>query len=123
MFKRLFWLVFGAGLGFGSSWWVTKSVRRTIEQWTPEGTVEAAGRGTRAIGQGIVDSIRTIREEVSYAEDEVRAQAAGVEPVDAPGDKDVLMGRDGVHYLPPERRRGIEPPSRRQLGTLSRHRY
>ena len=36
MFKRLFWLLVGAGFGFGVSFWVMRFVRSTMERYTPE---------------------------------------------------------------------------------------
>lgn len=36
MFKRLFWLVVGAGFGFGVSFWVMRAVRRTAERYRPD---------------------------------------------------------------------------------------
>ena len=32
MFKRLFWLMVGAGFGFGVSFWLTRFVRQTIDR-------------------------------------------------------------------------------------------
>jgi hypothetical protein len=36
MFKRLFWLVIGAGFGFGVSFWLMRFVRETVERYSPE---------------------------------------------------------------------------------------
>jgi hypothetical protein len=36
VFKRLFWLMVGIGLGFGGSFWVTKRVRETIDRYRPQ---------------------------------------------------------------------------------------
>lgn len=36
MFKRALWLVIGAGLGFGASFWVFRFVRSTVERYRPE---------------------------------------------------------------------------------------
>jgi hypothetical protein len=36
VFKRLFWLVVGAGFGFGVSFWVMRSVRRAAERYRPD---------------------------------------------------------------------------------------
>ena len=35
MFKRLFWLMVGAGFGFGASLWVGRVVRSTAEKYSP----------------------------------------------------------------------------------------
>lgn len=36
MFRRLFWLVVGAGFGFGVSFWLMRAVRGTVERYRPE---------------------------------------------------------------------------------------
>jgi hypothetical protein len=36
MFKRLFWLVIGAGFGFGVSFWLTRFVKETMTRYSPE---------------------------------------------------------------------------------------
>ena len=36
MFKRLFWLVVGAGFGFGVSFWLMRFVRETAARYSPE---------------------------------------------------------------------------------------
>lgn len=36
MFKRLFWLGIGAMLGFGGSWWLTRTVKQRLEQLMPQ---------------------------------------------------------------------------------------
>ena len=35
MFKRLFWLFVGAGLGFGLSFWIMRFVRGTVDRYRP----------------------------------------------------------------------------------------
>ncbi len=49
MFKRLFWLATGVGFGFGSSFWLMRAWRRTVDRYRPtrvvarfEGDVRAA---------------------------------------------------------------------------------
>jgi hypothetical protein len=49
VFKRLFWLCTGVGFGFGSSFWVMRAFRRTVDRYRPtrvvarlEGDVKAA---------------------------------------------------------------------------------
>ncbi|MET0726671.1 MAG: hypothetical protein ABWZ76_00045 [Acidimicrobiales bacterium] len=36
MFRRLFWLVIGVGLGLGVSFWVMRFVRETAARYAPE---------------------------------------------------------------------------------------
>jgi hypothetical protein len=35
VFKRLFWLVTGAGFGFGSSFWLMRHLRQRVERYRP----------------------------------------------------------------------------------------
>jgi hypothetical protein len=35
VFKRLFWLCTGVGFGFGSSLWVMRAFRRTVDRFRP----------------------------------------------------------------------------------------
>ena len=40
MFKRFFWLLFGFALGIGSSWAVTRRLRRLAERYAPADVVD-----------------------------------------------------------------------------------
>ena len=40
LFKRFFWLVLGFALGVGSSWAVTRRVRRIAERYAPADVVD-----------------------------------------------------------------------------------
>ena len=84
MFKRLFWLGIGASLGFGSSWWVTRQVKRKIEQLTP----------TR-LTQGLADKARSVGGDVRAAVADGR-QAMHEQD-------DVLRSQFDARYLPPKR--------------------
>lgn len=50
MFKRLFWLTVGLAIGFGTSYWTVRYVRRTIERYTPERLAADARRVARTVG-------------------------------------------------------------------------
>ncbi len=50
MFKRLFWLTVGLSIGFGTSYWTVRYVRRTIERYTPERLANDAARVARTVG-------------------------------------------------------------------------
>ena len=53
MFKRLFWLVVGFGLGIGSSWAVTRRVRRLAQRFVPADVVDRWGDNLRsAVSEG-----------------------------------------------------------------------
>ena len=48
MFKRLFWLVTGVGFGFGSSFWVMRAFRRTVDRYRPTAVVSRLETDVRA---------------------------------------------------------------------------
>jgi hypothetical protein len=48
MFKRLFWLVVGFLLGLGSSWAVTRRLRRVASRYAPAEVVDRWGGSVRA---------------------------------------------------------------------------
>ena len=75
MFKRLFWLMVGAGFGFRLSFWVTGFVRETVERYAPERVSSDLSnalprvRGRRPRGGG-----RGPRRHAPSAEAELRAE-------------------------------------------------
>ena len=48
MFKRLFWLTVGFALGLGSSWAVTRRLRRVASRYAPTEVVDRWGGTMRA---------------------------------------------------------------------------
>lgn len=53
MFKRLFWLIFGFLLGIGSSWAVTRRVRRIVQRYAPVDVVDRWSDNVRsAVSEG-----------------------------------------------------------------------
>ena len=61
MFKRLFWLGVGLTIGSGTSIWLMRTVRRTVERLTP-----------RRLTQDVVTGARTVGVELRAAMDEGR---------------------------------------------------
>ena len=49
MFKRLLWLTIGLSVGFGTSYWTVRYVRRTIGRLTPERLAGDATRVARTV--------------------------------------------------------------------------
>ncbi|HEX3541365.1 MAG TPA: hypothetical protein VHT75_13105 [Acidimicrobiales bacterium] len=66
MFKRLFWLLVGASLGFGGSWWVTRTVKQKLERLMPArvsaGVARAAQHGPARIKEAVADGRLAMRQ-------------------------------------------------------------
>lgn len=69
MFKRLFWLCVGLSIGFGTSFWVMRLVRRTVERYAPErlaSDVADAARGfTQDLKAAVAEGKAAMRERES----------------------------------------------------------
>ncbi|MEY2569462.1 MAG: hypothetical protein QOE35_3991 [Actinomycetota bacterium] len=59
MFKRLFWLVTGAGFGFGMSLWAQRAVKKTAARYSPQ---RVSGELTRTV-KGITGDVRAAVQE------------------------------------------------------------
>jgi len=66
--KRLFWLVVGAGFGFGMSFWVMRAVRQRVERYSPPALL-------RGLGDDLKAAAREGREAMRAREQELRARA------------------------------------------------
>ena len=73
MFKRLFWLVVGAGFGFGVSFWVMRFVRQTVERYSPERVSDDLASAIRAFGQDVRAAAAEGRMAMREREEELRA--------------------------------------------------
>ena len=65
MFKRLFWLMVGAGFGFGMSFWVTRTVKATVARYSPERVSNDLTTAAKRFG-------RDVRAAVSEGRDAMR---------------------------------------------------
>ncbi|HVA42736.1 MAG TPA: hypothetical protein VNF50_04570 [Acidimicrobiales bacterium] len=72
MFKRLFWLAVGTGLGFGMSFWIMRTVRSTIERYTPERVSSDLSNAMRGLGADIRSAVSEGRQAMSEREAELR---------------------------------------------------
>lgn len=73
MFKRLFWLVIGAGFGFGVSFWVLRFLRSTVDRYRPEKvSADLAGALTQ-LGQDIRAAVAEGRLAMREREEQLRA--------------------------------------------------
>ena len=74
MFKRLFWLLVGAGFGFGMSFWMMRFVRSTIERYTPEKVSGDLAGAIRSFGSDIRAAAAEGREAMREREAELRQE-------------------------------------------------
>jgi hypothetical protein len=72
MFKRLFWLIVGAGFGFGVSFWLMRFVRSTLERYTPERVSADLGEALKGFGKDLRAAVAEGREAMRDREHELR---------------------------------------------------
>jgi hypothetical protein len=77
MFRRLFWLIVGAGFGFGVSFWLMRFVRETVNRYTPERMSSDLAGALRAFGTDLRAAVADGREAMREREAAIRAE---VEP-------------------------------------------
>ena len=73
MFKRLFWLMIGAGFGFGVSFWLIRFVRQTVERYTPERMSADLAGALKAFGEDLRAAVAEGREAMREREAEIRS--------------------------------------------------
>lgn len=73
MFKRLFWLVVGAGFGFGVSFWLMRTVKATMARYTPERVSADLADAIRDFGKDLREAVREGAEAMREREAELRA--------------------------------------------------
>jgi hypothetical protein len=74
VFRRLFWLVVGAGFGFGVAFWLMRFVRSTVERWSPERVSSDVAGALRQFGADLRDAVAEGREAMRDREAELRAE-------------------------------------------------
>ncbi len=77
MFKRLFWLVVGAGFGFGVSFWLMRFVRETVARYTPERSRPTSPARSASSATDIRAAVAEGRDAMREREAELRAAARG----------------------------------------------
>jgi len=77
MFKRLFWLMIGAGFGFGVSFWLIRFVRQTVERYTPERVSSDLAGALRAFGEDLRAAVADGRAAMQEREAEIRSELEG----------------------------------------------
>ena len=73
MFKRLFWLVIGAGFGFGVSFWLMRFVKETVERYSPERVSTDLGEAIKSFGADIRAAVHEGRLAMAEREEELRS--------------------------------------------------
>ena len=53
MLKRLFWLLMGAGFGFGMSFWISKAIRGRMARYSPENVSAELAKAVRDLGKDL----------------------------------------------------------------------
>ncbi|MDQ1437110.1 MAG: hypothetical protein QOK43_739 [Acidimicrobiaceae bacterium] len=76
MFKRLFWLIVGAGFGFGVSFWLMRFVRETVNRYSPERVSSDLAGALRSLGGDIRAAAAEGREAMRERESQLREELA-----------------------------------------------
>ncbi len=74
MFKRLFWLTVGLTIGYGTSFWLMRTVRRTVERLTPERLSRDVVARARSVGAELKAALDDGRVAMRQREAELRAE-------------------------------------------------
>ncbi|MBA3653192.1 MAG: hypothetical protein H0W70_03245 [Actinobacteria bacterium] len=72
MFKRLFWLMVGAGFGFGVSFWLMRFVRSTVERYSPGRVSDDVAKAVRGFGQELRAAVAEGRDAMREYERDMR---------------------------------------------------
>jgi len=74
VFKRLFWLMIGAGFGFGMSFWLTRALRETVERYKPERVSHDLSDAMRALTIDLREAVAEGRKAMHDREAELRSR-------------------------------------------------
>ena len=74
MFKRLFWLMIGAGFGFGVSFFLMRWVRQTAARYSPDKVSSDMADALRALGKEVRDAVAEGREGMREREEQIRQE-------------------------------------------------
>ena len=78
MFRRLFWLMIGAGFGFGASFWLMRFVRETASRYTPERVSADLAGAIKGLGTDLRAAVAEGREAMREREAELRSDVEHV---------------------------------------------
>jgi hypothetical protein len=76
MFRRLFWLLMGAGFGFGTSFWMTRFVRETAARYAPERVSADLAGAIKGLGTDLRAAVAEGRAAMREREAELRAEVS-----------------------------------------------
>ena len=74
MFRRLFWLVIGAGFGFGVSFWLMRFIRETVDRYRPERVSADLAEALSAFGKDLRAAVHEGRIAMREREAELKSQ-------------------------------------------------
>ena len=74
MFKRIFWLAIGLGLGFGMSFWFMRFIRETVDRYRPERVSQDLAGAIAKLGDDLRAAVREGRMAMTEREEELRAE-------------------------------------------------
>ena len=76
MFKRLFWVAVGLGMGLGASFWLTRLLRETLARYSPDRLGEDLAGAVRSFGEDLRAAVSEGREAMRERELELRESVA-----------------------------------------------
>jgi hypothetical protein len=74
MFKRIFWLAIGLGLGFGMSFWFMRFIRETVDRYRPERVSQDLAGAISKLGDDLRAAVSEGRMAMREREEELRAE-------------------------------------------------
>jgi hypothetical protein len=74
VFKRIFWLAIGLGIGFGMSFWFMRFIRETVDRYRPERVSQDLAGAISKLGDDLRAAVREGRMAMSEREEELRAE-------------------------------------------------
>ena len=77
MFKRIFWLAIGLGLGFGMSFWLMRFLRETVDRYRPERVSQDLAGAISKLGDDLRAAVREGRLAMAEREEELRTEVDG----------------------------------------------
>jgi len=73
VFKRLLWLMIGAGFGFGMSFWLMRFVRNTVDRYGPQRVTADVTAAFARLGQDLRAAFAEGRTAMQEREAELKA--------------------------------------------------